>query len=207
MSSVDTINRAEREAGDTVSLRDFVDARSEYVRASIGNISVKDYVDSREKAIRDLYDSQFNNQREALNNTRAAMDKRLDGMNEFRQQINDMTAKFATREETSSTIKYLSDRVAVVESGLVTRQEQAANQVSLANQISTMQSRLTAIEAAKAGATEIKTEAKSDQTLVIAAIGVATAVLVAVVAWTNHPVQAPTSNYTITAPTSAPTPH
>lgn len=56
----------------------------------------------------------------------ASLDKRLEGMNEFREQISDMSSKFITREDVESKIKYMGDRMSVSEAAIsncISRQE------------------------------------------------------------------------------------
>ncbi len=66
--------------------------------------------------------------------------------------------------------------------------------------------RVQVLESVKAGAAEIKTDKRADNTLVIAAIGVATAIMVAVIAW-NHTTPTPTAYAPPVGPTySAPVP-
>lgn len=51
-------------------------------------VTLKEYTDARFEALSN-----------AIQNTATQLDKRLDGMNEFRQQINDLTRQFVTRQE------------------------------------------------------------------------------------------------------------
>jgi hypothetical protein len=200
MASVDTIDKTERDSGDTVSLRDYSDARSESLKATVGQVSLREYVDGRLTGLKDLYDSRFDSQKESITVARDSMDKRLAGMNEFRQQMSDMAGRFASRDETNTTLKYLSDRVSVIESGLVTRPEHTTYQASLSNQLTNMQTRLTAIESAKQGASEIKHDSKNNYSMLIATIAAATGILVLAVAW-NHTTPPAAPVYTNPVPT------
>jgi hypothetical protein len=57
-------------------------------------ITIKEYIDARFSAVESARVSAYN-----------AMEKRLDGMNEFRDTLRDQSGKFPTREELSLSLK------------------------------------------------------------------------------------------------------
>jgi hypothetical protein len=221
----DTISSADRSNSmDSVSLRDYADTRSialrDYVDAKFTGLhssvtseikrlqDVNEHVRHSNKSDKDSLEKQlmaetqamvrqFEAVREATRIASNAMDKRLEGMNEFRAQINDAQIRFALREEVTSNQKYLSDRVAVLEAGIVTRSEQASYQTAQGNRVSVLESRITAIEASKVGAGENKREGTNSTTLVLSALGVATAIIVAAFSFIHSatPVALPQSIY------------
>ena len=68
-----------------------------------------------------------------------ALDKRLEGMNEFRQQMNDMASRFITRSDVESAQKYMTDRVGATElsiSNCISRQELASQQSAISERVS-----------------------------------------------------------------------
>ena len=66
----------------------------------------------------------------ALDAAHTSMEKRLDGMNEFRDQLKDQAAKFVTREEMISTLKSIQANVEILLSARAT-EEGKASQKSL----------------------------------------------------------------------------
>ena len=66
----------------------------------------------------------------ALDAAHTSMEKRLDGMNEFRDQLKDQAARFVTREEMISTLKSIQANVEILLSARAT-EEGKASQKSL----------------------------------------------------------------------------
>jgi hypothetical protein len=60
---------------------------------------MKEYVDAQISARQEITQTQFENINDNVNKATAALEKRLDGMNEFRQTINDSNATYITRKE------------------------------------------------------------------------------------------------------------
>jgi hypothetical protein len=69
------------------------------LNASAQNVDIKDYVDARVDANRQHADAQFRNIQENITKATASLDKRLDGMNEFRDTLKDQAGTFITRGE------------------------------------------------------------------------------------------------------------
>jgi hypothetical protein len=61
-------------------------------------VSIKEYVDGR-----------FADLREAISDARGTMEKRLEGMNEFRDSLRDQSSKFATKEALESLDRQVQD--------------------------------------------------------------------------------------------------
>ena len=82
---------------DLVSLRDHMEAlcntRTRQYFAAIGNC--EDKIEALERAVGE----KFQWLDRSTSQTAAVMDKRLEGMNEFRDSLRDLTARLATREE------------------------------------------------------------------------------------------------------------
>lgn len=68
-------------------------------------VSLKDYTDQR-----------FADNERAIDKAAAAVDKRLDGMNEFRDQLRDQASTFLPRTEYQVHHEALMDRVMLLES-------------------------------------------------------------------------------------------
>lgn len=100
------------------------------------NVSLRDYVDIRINdlqkqleihvaTIQQQLDRRIVDANHATDLAREQMDKRLEGMNEFRQQLNDQTAKFITRDEVQAkqdayipTINEVQRRLSLIENSL-----------------------------------------------------------------------------------------
>lgn len=84
-------------APDDVSLREYIDTRIGAVEGRIDRLedhwaqrgAIHETAHSREHALTE----------EAIDRAREAMEKRLDGMNEFRGQLSDQAARFVARAE------------------------------------------------------------------------------------------------------------
>jgi hypothetical protein len=59
----------------------------------------------RYKVLQDQLDRRFDELRYQTEMTRVAMEKRLDGMNEFRDQLRDQAARFIGRDELNAIVK------------------------------------------------------------------------------------------------------
>jgi hypothetical protein len=59
----------------------------------------------RYKVLQDQLDRRFDELRYQTEMTRVAMEKRLDGMNEFRDQLRDQAARFIGRDELNALVK------------------------------------------------------------------------------------------------------
>lgn len=73
--------------------------------------SLKDYFDTRFSDNEKRYGERARAQDEALKVALAAQDRRLEGMNEFRQSINDQNRKFISAETYNAEHKSLDDKV------------------------------------------------------------------------------------------------
>jgi hypothetical protein len=85
---------------------------------------------------------QFSAIQKGTDTATTSLDKRLEGMNEFREQMNDMASKFITRSDVESTIKYMSERISSSEatvSNCISRQEMNTNQTAVSERVSTLE--------------------------------------------------------------------
>lgn len=62
-------------------------------------VSLKEYVDLQAEMNRKLFQVQFENIENNVAKANSTMDRRLDGMNEFRQTLKDANSTFITRKE------------------------------------------------------------------------------------------------------------
>lgn len=62
-------------------------------------VTMKDYVDMKTEMNNRLADAQFKNIQDGVTKATASLDKRLDGMNEFRDTLKDQAGTFITRGE------------------------------------------------------------------------------------------------------------
>lgn len=62
-------------------------------------VPMKDYVDVKTDLNRQLAEAQFKNISDNITKATVSMDKRLDGMNEFRDTLKDQAGTFITRSE------------------------------------------------------------------------------------------------------------
>ena len=60
--------------------------------------------------LKEYFDAQIENVKQATELARESMEKRLDGMNEFRDTLKDQAGKFITRQEYEDKHKSLEDR-------------------------------------------------------------------------------------------------
>lgn len=91
---------------------------------------------------KDALQSQFDSISKSTETASAAMDKRLEGMNEFRQQMNEWAGKFITRADVENTIKYMGDRVSAMEVGMstrITRDEMGVQQGAMGERVSSLE--------------------------------------------------------------------
>lgn len=63
------------------------------------DITMKEYVDKQVELIVKLADVRYDNIEKNVHTATAALEKRLDGVNEFRAQLKDQVATFPTRKE------------------------------------------------------------------------------------------------------------
>ena len=68
-------------------------------------VSLKEYFSSQLCALRKQYDERFRVLELSTKEAKADMDKRLEGMNEFRQQLKDQSATFIARPEHEAVLK------------------------------------------------------------------------------------------------------
>ncbi len=67
-------------------------------------IKTKTYVDQQAKHVEKLMYAELNADRRAVEKALASMERRLDGMNEFRTTLKDQAATFVTRRELLAAI-------------------------------------------------------------------------------------------------------
>jgi hypothetical protein len=63
-----------------------------------GHVSLKKYTDERLRALASQHDRDILAIKEQTEQSRVAMERRLDGMNEFREQLRDQATRLVTRE-------------------------------------------------------------------------------------------------------------
>lgn len=76
--------------------------------------SLKEYF---ERIIREhdrLYDERFESQKQALNRTGSAIDRRFEAVNEFRAQLSDQSRTFMTRDEITQRIDGLAEKIDIL---------------------------------------------------------------------------------------------
>jgi len=140
-----------------------------------------------------------------INNLRELTNEKFTGLNNrFSEREKRSERQDAEYKENVKTAFDAADKAITKTEAVVTKTETfLIKQIDLlfASTISNS-NRIQALESAKAGATENKTDKRADNTLVVAAIGVATAILVAVVAW-NHTTPPAAPLYTAPVPTQS----
>ena len=75
-------------------------------------VGLKEYVDMRFSESDKAKDNALHSIEEARKEAQTAMEKRLEGMNEFRDQLRDQASRFITREEYTIGHKPLEDKIA-----------------------------------------------------------------------------------------------
>jgi hypothetical protein len=91
---------------------------------------------------KDALQQQFQAIKDSTTTATAALDKRLEGMNEFRAQMNDWAGKFITRPDVESANQYLGDRITKTESGLsacITRTELMIQTTTMGERVSSLE--------------------------------------------------------------------
>jgi hypothetical protein len=105
--AVDVISGRDREvSSDTVSIRDYVEMRV---------VTTKSELTAEIKRIDQVQQLQIHAISEATRIASTALDRRLEGMNEFREQMNDWATRFITRAESEAAKEAMSDRVSALE--------------------------------------------------------------------------------------------
>lgn len=66
-------------------------------------------------SLRDYFDSQIKDVKSSIGVAYASMEKRLEGMNEFRDTLRDQASKFITREEYEAKHRQLDDKISTVQ--------------------------------------------------------------------------------------------
>lgn len=72
-------------------------------------VSLKEYMDSKFNEFKLYVDIRFSDIDSATRIAYAAMNSRLEGMNEFRESLKDQTAQFTTRVEHEYLVKQMDD--------------------------------------------------------------------------------------------------
>lgn len=125
--------------------------------------TLKDHYDARLAALETHYNERYERQRIAVDKAEAAMERRFQGVNEFRQALSDQTATYLRRDE------------------------YVAYHQTLVDKVDGMDSRLDRIEAASLAITSSRVERRSGVTSstavisVIVSVAVATMTLIALV--------------------------
>ena len=97
-SSAQEPDRFTREDG--VSLREYLEHRDN---------AQKEYFDQRLTGSKEYYEIRFLSMEKAVATAQSALDKRLDGMNEFRSTLKDQSASFITRAEHAALEREIQD--------------------------------------------------------------------------------------------------
>jgi len=77
-----------------------------YMRSE--ELTLKGYFDARFIALEELLNAKIHAQDKAVELAKTSMERRLDGMNEFRATLKDQTATFVTRSELLAAIGFLA---------------------------------------------------------------------------------------------------
>lgn len=75
------------------------------------NISLREYFDMRFNNLEKALDERFLAQEKAIMVANEASNKRLEGMNEFRESLKDQATRFATRDELNSLSLLISTKL------------------------------------------------------------------------------------------------
>ena len=89
-------------------------------------IPLREYIEQRLVYMERRLDDYMAGHRREQDNTLAAMEKRLEGMNEFRQQINDSQVRFVTRPEWETAHRDLGTRLTTFEATVSKKLEDSA---------------------------------------------------------------------------------
>jgi hypothetical protein len=89
----------------------------EYYKHTV--VGLKDYVDSRLEAEEKARMQNLDTVEKARRDAYIAMEKRLDGMNEFRDTLRDQSARFMTRDEYFTAHQSLLNATHILENGKV----------------------------------------------------------------------------------------
>lgn len=82
----------------------------------VETVSLRDYVDIQFRLMQEEIDRRFIAELRAIEAAAVAMERRLDGMNEFRGQLSDTISRFESREYAESQREALRERIEKVES-------------------------------------------------------------------------------------------
>jgi hypothetical protein len=86
-------------------------------------ISLREYVDAQIHSLERIAEMSRINQQTAIDKAERNMEKRLDGMNEFRNSLSDQSRMLMPRIESEKAHKELSDRVDTLASRLNSRDD------------------------------------------------------------------------------------
>jgi len=78
-------------------------------------ISFRDFLDSKVIELRDYFNVRFEAADRARDVALVAMEKRLDGMNEFREALKDQSVRFITRDEVEGRISRMDATIKSLE--------------------------------------------------------------------------------------------
>jgi hypothetical protein len=74
-------------------------------------VELKEHIESRLRAIDEFYAMRVANMEQATRTALASLDKRLEGMNEFREALKDATARLPTRNELDAKFERVSSEL------------------------------------------------------------------------------------------------
>lgn len=83
----------------------------------MGDITVKEYFESQIAWLDKYFHAKIHSIDEAVNKAEAALSKRLESMNEFRDSLKDQAARLATKTEVEMQITALEQRLQRLEMG------------------------------------------------------------------------------------------
>jgi ABC-type antimicrobial peptide transport system permease subunit len=103
-----------------------IEALKEYLESKIG--ALKEYTESRFEAYKVYTESRLVSLEKATSIAASNMEKRLEGMNEFRDQLRDQTGTFITRIEIESQIKKIEEDIKVLRESKANLEGKASQQ-------------------------------------------------------------------------------
>lgn len=81
----------------------------------MSDVPLKDYLEHKLAAIDRYYDAQLRSIAERTNEAKEQIEKRLEGMNEFRDTLRDQAGRLATKEQVDVQVTSLDERIKLLE--------------------------------------------------------------------------------------------
>lgn len=102
---------------------------------SFAPCSVGQEVVSESVSLKEYFDSRIESINESTTLARNAMEKRLEGMNEFRDALKDQTNKFVTRQEMTDSMLRISEDIRILRESKATIEGKASQNAMIATLI------------------------------------------------------------------------